>query len=465
MLSLRSRALASPSQPALVIGDQVLSYEELAGAVLPRARWMQAQQIVRLAVVAERSREAVFSMLAAIEVGIPLVLLHPRWSPAERGAALAQLGEHTLVDEGSRFEAGAGDEQVTLPAPESIDPETCLAVVFTSGSTGRPRGVVLSRRALVAAAESSAAHLGWRDDDRWLVSLPLAHLGGFSILIRTLLAGRCAVLAPVVSTPPLELLALIEASGVTLMSLVPSMLGDLISASPTSAPPARLRAVLVGGAACSPALEQRARAGGWPTLLTYGMTETCGQVATQQIGTEPGQPGAVGVPLSGVELCIEEGEILVSGPALLSGILGEGESPLDARGRFHTGDLGELSEGGLLRVLGRADQRINSGGEKVHPSEVEDAILGFEGVAEACVVGLSHERWGEAVVGVVRWEDAASDRSDALAQFLEARLAPWKRPKWIESMRTLPRTPSGKVDRSALTTLLASSRGTVQGVD
>ena len=466
MLSLRFRASTSPAQPALIMGDEVLSYQDLAALVLPRARWMKSHGIVRLAVVAERSREAVFAMLAAIEVGIPLVLLHPRWSPAERGAALGQAGEHTLIDEDFCFEAGAGSDEVTLPSAESIDPETCLAVVFTSGSTGRPRGVVLSRRALVAAAESSAAHLGWQDDDRWLVSLPLAHLGGFSILIRTLLAGRCAVLAPAVSTPPLELLSFIEADGVTLMSVVPAMLDDLLRASQCSPPGGRLRAVLVGGAACPRSLVQRARDCGWPILLTYGMTETCGQVATQQIATEPGDSGVVGAPLSGVELCIEGGEILVSGPALLSGILGESESPLDARGRFHTGDMGELSEEGLLRVLGRADQRINSGGEKVHPAEVEAAILRFEGVAEACVVGLSHERWGEAVVAAVVWTgDAETRESERLARFLTAQLAPWKRPKWIEYLSSLPRTPSGKVDRSVLTTQLAASWGTVQAVD
>ncbi len=460
MLSLRLRASTSPSQPALIMGDEVLSYQQLAALVLPRARWMTSQGVVRLAVVAERSREAVFAMLAAIEVGIPLVLLHPRWSSAERGSALAQAGEHTVLDEDFCFEVAAGDEQVVLlPAPQSIDAESCLAVVFTSGSTGQPRGVVLSRRALVFAAKSSAAHLGWQEDDRWLVSLPLAHLGGFSILIRTLLAGRCAVLAPRVSTPPLELLALIEAAEVTLMSVVPTLLDDLLRASQGSPPGGRLRAVLVGGAACPRSLEQRARDCSWPILLTYGMTETCGQVATQQIGTEQGEPGVVGAPLSGVELCLEAGEVLVSGPALLSGILGTSESPLDARGRFHTGDLAEFTKEGLLRVLGRADQRINSGGEKVHPAEVEAAILRFEGVAEACVVGLADEHWGEAVVAAVVWTgDAETREPERLARFLETRLAPWKRPKWIESLFSLPRMPSGKIDRSTLVEQLAASR-------
>ena len=492
MLSLRRVAAKSPDRLALIVGGEAFTYSDLQALVLPRARWMKSAEVTRLAVVAERSGEAVFAMFAAIEAGIPLVLLHPGWSQSERQAALSQIGEFTLIDESFRFgaEVGVGDvredearedeaqvvevgvgeshspfddsrsitDESAVLATDCIDPELCLAVVFTSGSTGRPRGVVLSRRALIAAAESSAAHLGWRRDDRWLVSLPLAHLGGFSILLRCLMAGRCAVVAPNGSCDASGLLSLIEHEKITLMSVVPSQLDAVVRSAVEGVPSARLRAVLVGGAACPRPLALRAQQRGWPILLTYGMTETCGQVATQRLGTELGDAGVIGPSLAGVDLCIEEGEIVIGGAALLSSILGMRESPFDARGRFHSGDLGRMGEDGLLRVLGRADERINSGGEKVHPAEVEDVILRFDGIAEACVVGLPHDRWGQVVVALVCWIAGAEPQAPTpLSSFLEERLAPWKRPQRIESIASLPRTPTGKVDRRAVTAKLIAS--------
>jgi O-succinylbenzoic acid--CoA ligase len=458
MLSVLRAAAEHPNHPALVSELGVTSYGALAELVLPRARWLLAGEFARLAVVAERRLEPVLMMLAAIESGVPLVLLHSRWPSQERRAALEQADADCVVDEGFQFPGlAAAGEDVLTPEPEDIDPEACLAVVFTSGSTGGPRGVVLSRRAFVAAAEASAGHLGWSEEDRWLVSLPLAHVGGFSILIRALLARRTAVLAAPGSFSAAELVDQVDSQDVTLMSLVPATLRRLLDHEPQWQPGSAVRAILVGGAACPESLEERARARAWPILLTYGMTETCGQVATQRPGRQASTVGAAGSVLPGVLLSIDEGQILVGGPTLCSAVLGDQQSPLDVQGRFHTGDLGRLSDAGELWVLGRADARIHSGGEKLHPSEVEAAVLSFAGIAAACAVGLPDPQWGEVVAVAV--QPAPGKRIDlaALELYLREQLAPWKRPKQIEVLAELPHTASGKVDRARLRDWLAAS--------
>jgi O-succinylbenzoic acid--CoA ligase len=456
MLSVAQAASECPERPALVSDEGVMSYRELAAEVQPRASWLLGLGLPHVAVVAQRRRESVLMMFAAIEAGIPLVLLHPRWSPSERRAALEQVGAHLPVDEDFVFPAAESGEAVApVPTPAAIDPEQCLAVVFTSGSTGRPRGVLLSRRAMIAAAGASAAHLGWNEGDHWLVSLPLAHVGGFSILIRTLLARRTAVLAAPGSPTAAELSAAIDRHGVTLMSLVPTTLARLLDQQPPWQPGPALRAILVGGAGCPAGLSQRAHGRGWPVLLSYGMTETCGQVATARLGAAPSDSGAIGPLLEGVQVRIEADEILVAGPTVCSGFLAAEGSALDAQGRFHSGDLGSLDEAGDLVVLGRADARINSGGEKVHPSEVEAAILSFPGVAEAAVVGVPDTRWGEAVAAGVQPADSVQLDVSALQSHLRQQLAPWKRPQRLRLLAELPRTASDKVDRARLRELLA----------
>ncbi|MBJ92931.1 MAG: hypothetical protein CMP23_00495 [Rickettsiales bacterium] len=471
-LSLGAAAQEYGEQPALMFADGELSYGELATVVLPRAERLVSLGVDQLALSAEPKQEPLLWIFAAIEAGVSLVLLHPRWSSAEREAALAQVPSALLLDEALapggelRDESWLDQSRAYMGQRRSacgadvidIDEEDCLAVVFTSGSSGRPRGVVLSRRAMIAAAQASAARLGWDEQDRWLVSLPLAHLGGFAILVRVLMAGRCAVLAPLYSSPD-ELMALAAQRRVTLMSVVPTQLRALIEVG--ERPPGSVRAVLVGGAACPATLQRKARSLSWPLLLTYGMTETCGQVATVEPGSSLQHPQGVGRPLSGFTVTLDAGEICISGPSLLSGILGQEESVLDGQGRLRSGDLGRFTAAGELLVLGRLDQVINSGGEKVHPGEIEEQIRSCPQVEEVCVVGLVDERWGQQVAAAIQWRrSAASSALDGLETALAEQLAPWKRPRrWLE-VAELPILASGKVDRVAVTALFAEPGGT-----
>jgi O-succinylbenzoic acid--CoA ligase len=418
-LSLRQAAAEHPGAPALIVDGGALSYAQLAARatdVRPRAVLVAHPQVPQ-----------VVALLAALQDGRPTVLLHPALGPAERARALEGLPDL----------ASAADD--------------LAVVVFTSGTQGRPRAVGLPARALLAAAEASARHLGWQDDDRWLLALPFAHVGGLSVITRCLVAGRPVVLAPEAGRDAGAFVQVVERDRVTLASLVPAQLRRLLDATPDWRPPPYLRAVLLGGAAAPVGLLAEARQRGWPVVASYGMSETSAQVATARLD-EP--PGAGLHPLPGVRVRVVEGEIQVHGPTVMSGYLGTPDgaaSPFTADGWLRTGDVGRFDEAGRLHVLGRRDDRLKTGGEVVDPLEVERVLEGWSGVAEACVFGVPDQVWGQRVAAalVLRPDQVSIDRP-ALSAYLAGQLASFKRPRSLVVLPAFPAAPSGKRDRHAV---------------
>jgi len=342
--------------------------------------------------------------------------------------ALAERRALALLD--PNHAAAELDRQRAMLAAATLPADTAF-VLFTSGSTSAPRGVVLSRRAIDAAADASASHLGWRDDDRWLLALSLAHTGGLAIVVRCRLASKPVVLAGD------DLAA--SLAEVTLASLVPTQLASLLD-DPMWRPLPRLRAILLGGAGAPPSLLDAAAARGVPFLTTYGMTETFGQVATAALA-RAGDPRALPVPLGGVMIDASP-QIRVAGPMLATCYLdGSPIAPV-----FTTADLGELVPDGL-RVIGRADDVIVTGGDNVQPAEVEAVLAATPGVRAGCVFGLPDSRWG-AIVGAAIVVDASFDLEAARAYWHDM-LPARSRPRRIAIVDALPRLPSGKLDRRA----------------
>jgi o-succinylbenzoate---CoA ligase len=455
-LSVFAAAREAGASTALVTAGRELSYLDLAALVtseliaLRRLGLGRPGGPPRVRVTAEASPACVVRLLALVQLGVTVVLLHGRWTAAERSVAVAldpvawDLDELPVQMKPARL--------VPLALPSWVPAERALAVVFTSGSAGVPKGVLLSRAAFMASAAASEARLGWQDDDRWLLSLPPAHVGGLSILIRCLLARRAVVLGP--GLEPGETLELMERRRVTLASLVAAQLERLLEARPGRAP-GSLRAVLLGGGPCPAPLLERAREAGWPVLATYGLTETCSQVATQIPG-EALEPGEVAAPpLPGVELRLAGSRILLRGGMLMSGYYPRGrfEEPFTEDGFLDTGDQGFLDGRGRLVVTGRADETIVSGGENVAPAEVEAALLACPGVRHAAVFGVADPTWGHLVAAAI----VPADRfdKDALLEHLEAMLAPFKRPRLLALVAELPTTASGKLDRRAAANELA----------
>ncbi len=444
-LSLLEAARERPTRDCLVVEGRTWSYGEVADWVRRAMTRLDDRGVGvgdRVALSPRIDFDSVVWLFALFELGCPAVLLHSSLTDSERTVILEEAQPaHTIAEPVPR------DVAVDVPTMELAPPDRGLAVVYTSGTRGAPCGAILSRRAFVASHDAHAANLGWAPDDRWLLSMPPAHVAGLSILTRCLIARRCIVLSP----EPFEAARVIEAldaDQVTLLSVVPTMLRRLLACDdPRWKPSGALRAVLVGGAFFPDALRHEARDRGVPVLATYGCTETCSQVTAQRLD-QSGQPGS-GKPLEGVKLRIDSGEIQVSGPMLMDGYVGKDNrnSPWTADGWFRTRDAGKLRADGQLVVAGRTDDVIVTGGENVAPLEVEVFLESVAGVTAACVFSVPHEDWGEEVVAGVVIDPSEFD-GVALRQRLGAALAAYKRPKRIAIVRSLPLNRSGKVDRN-----------------
>jgi O-succinylbenzoic acid--CoA ligase len=305
-----------------------------------------------------------------------------------------------------------------------MPPPGTLAVLHTSGTTGEPRAVCLTRAHFEASASAGAAVLPVEPDDRWLCCLPVHHVAGLSIFTRCGIFGATVVAEPF---EPTAIKGVMEAGEVTIASLVPTMLLRLRDAGLEGAP--NMRGILLGGGPIPAELLEWAVEVGLPVMPTYGMTETCSQIAT----AAPGE--RLARPLPGVELRIaDDGEILVRGPMVA------------ADGWLHTGDRGRLSDDGQLEVHGRMDDLIVTGGENVAAREVEEAIRSHAGVTDAAVLGIEDPEWGRAIWAFVAGDVAEED----VVGHCRGLLPGFKVPKHVVVLEALPRTSSGKVERAPL---------------
>ncbi|HJQ91785.1 MAG TPA: AMP-binding protein [Acidimicrobiia bacterium] len=316
----------------------------------------------------------------------------------------------------------------------AIDPSDAASVLFTSGTSGRPKGVRLTIHNWEAAANASMQHLGHGTADTWLLALPLHHVAGLSILMRSAYAGGAVRMLP--GFDPVAFATHLR-RGVSVASMVPTMLSRVLDVDP--GPYDGLKAVLLGGGPIPDRVLDRAGAAGLPVLPTYGLTETAGQVAT----LKPEAPlENKAHPLPGVDIRIDPDErIAVRGPMLSPGYVGEPDR--GSEDWLVTGDLGTIDDDGALRVTGRADTIIVSGGENIDPAVVEATLLRVEGVQEALVAGLTSEEWGMEAVCLYVGQANPAQVETALRQILPVFMIP---KRWRQ-VAGLPMTPMGKPDR------------------
>ncbi|MGN8247293.1 o-succinylbenzoate--CoA ligase [Cellulomonas soli] len=328
-------------------------------------------------------------------------------------------------------------------------PDDVALVVRTSGSTGAPRKVMLGAEALRASAEATAARLA--GPGHWLLTLPVTHVAGLQVLVRSLLAGT----RPTVPVPgPFRAAAFVDAvgsmtgPGPRYVSLVPTQLRRLLDDGAALDALRQFDAVLLGGAASPEELLARARGAGVAVVTTYGMSETCGGCVYD------------GVPLDGVHVGLEaDGRIRLTGPVLAAGYLGEDDTEVfvaehGARS-LRTSDLGTWQHGRLV-VLGRADDVLVTGGVKVAPAPVESLLSALPGVAEVCVVGVEDAEWGQAVVAVVVPSvGSALPGLERARDVVSAALGPASAPRHVLQVPALPRRGPGKTDRRAVAALAA----------
>ena len=335
------------------------------------------------------------------------------------------------------------------PLPEITELLRDVALIIsTSGSEGKPRAVRLGNGQLDAAAAGSNQCLSLQPGDLWLNCLPLYHIGGQSILWRCARAAAGVLLHDGFSVAAVA--NDLQRHPVTHISLVPAMLAQLLEKN--IPPPTSLRVTLIGGAALSRPLYDKAIAAGWPLYPSYGMSESAAQIATFDPANGIWHEGLVGKPMPGHEIKIDDdGRIAIRGPQIMLGYLsGDG---VDAEGWLTTGDLGSIDATGCLTVTGRADDMLISGGRNVHPFEVESCLAACPGVRDVAVTGQPDPVWGYIVVALIVGTVEQKTLLDHARQHLPTAALPRK----ICFIEQLPRNPNGKIDRAALRHIAAEA--------
>ena len=435
---LSSAAEAVPDHVALITGEQSITYADLdqrARDAAGRLAGLGVGRDDRVALVLEPSADYIVLLHALVKIGAVAAPLDPRLTEGELDGLLEELAPRLVLrDAAEALEASPA--QVELD--ETIETDSVHCVIHTSGSGGKPKAVELTYGNQLWNAIGSGVRIGVAPTDLWLCCLPLSHIGGLAIVMRSALYRTGVVLE---RFEPEAVAGQLAAHPVTIVSLVPTMLSRLLDAD---ADLGALRCLLLGGGPAPAALVERALETGARITPTYGLTEAASQVATMSPGEASRKPGSVGPPILTTEVRIaDDGAICVRGPSIAPGAM-------DEEGWLRTNDVGRLDDEGYLYVLGRADEVIMSGGENVAPEEVEGVLLEHPAVTDAGVAAAEDPQWQQAVVARVVLSDGREVTEAELRDFCRERLAGFKVPKAIEFVAELPRNPQGKLLRREL---------------
>jgi O-succinylbenzoic acid--CoA ligase len=434
---LAQRAQSCPERTALIAEGAAVTYAELEAEATWVARRLAAEGVRRgstAALTMHPRREQVVLAHALMKVGAALLPLSPRLTEAERAAIIAAVEPMIDLDDPGLLTQTEAD----LPMLGEHDTDAICAYVLSSGSTGAPKPIGLTYGNFLWSAMGGAFNIGVDPADRWLCCLPLSHIAGLSIVMRSAIQGTTAVVHDGFDVERVAH-ALAEEQ-ISVVSLVTTQLSRLLEAEADLSGP---RAILVGGGPVPEAILAEALGRGATVVQTYGLTETCSQVTTLAPEDAQRKLGSAGRPLLTSHIRIRGGEILVQGPTVAPG-------RADDSGWLHTGDLGYIDEEGFLYVRDRIDDMIVTGGENVVPSEVEEVLLSHPAVEDAAVVGREDPEWQQAVTAVVVLVPGVEVSTDELRHHCAATLAGYKVPKRVELAAALPRTPSGKLMRRAL---------------
>ena len=353
-----------------------------------------------------------------------------------------------------------------LPLRTLIDLYATQAIIYTSGTTGQPKGAIITYGMQWWNAVGSALNLGHSPEDRWLACLPLFHIGGLSILMRSVIYG-IGVMVHKKFDPAMINQAIFE-DKITIISVVAVMLQRMLDDLDTNLAsyPSTLRCVLLGGGPAPYPLLEACMLRNVPVVQTYGLTEACSQAVTLSLADAMRKISSAGRPLPPVQLRImhndrpalpgETGEIFLKGPTITPGYIDRPEATSEAfqDGWFATGDIGYLDKDGYLYVLDRRADLIISGGENIYPAQIESVLQSHPAVEEAGVCGQADPQWGQVPIAFVVLKSGRSVSVEELLSYTAQKLARYKQPRAIYYTEQLPHTSSGKVVRRELTRLL-----------
>ncbi|MBO1085339.1 o-succinylbenzoate--CoA ligase [Enterococcus mundtii] len=467
---LQKQAMLHPDAPACQWNDHHLSFRELTSHVQSFAEYYHRilpKASERVALYCENDLDAYLSILALWELGKEIQFVNARLTTNEISEQMADAGTSILISANKL----AVNERITwysFPDPselhvlqpkdwfdEGYGEKAIASIMYTSGTTGKPKGVPQTFANHYASSQATALSLEVDRSDSWICCVPLYHISGLSILLRSLALGIQVILLQGFS--PQQVHQLLANGSGNYISLVSKMLKDLEPLIPESGYAPSFKKVLLGGGPGEGRVMQACMEKQVPVMLSYGMTETCSQIVALSPESFEAKTGSSGKALSEVSIRIQKdkksdqmGEILVKGPSITDHYLNSvNPDSWTEDGWFHTGDWGYLDEEDYLYIVSRMSERIISGGENIFPVEIERVLLTCNKIAEVAVVGAWDETWGQTPVAYVRLDEPLTDRE--ITELL-APLARYKHPTKIYCVSEIPKTATGKPIKRLLMT-------------
>lgn len=437
------------------------TYNDIYRGVVHVARKLEPLQASRIAILSDNSVMMAIYVLATMVVHKELLLLNVHLKPKEIENQLAQLDVTTVLHSVERreqlpnsistivfesLERILSDEEADDTFDWTFEDRDIAVIMNTSATTGQFKSVPLRWGQIRAHVQASKEVLGKTEQDNWLMVLPLFHVSGLSILLRSLYNGTAVTILP--KYDKAQVLKLIESENINMMSLVPTILTQL----EPSIIHHNLRVILLGGEFIPMALIDACEKKSLPIYKTYGMTETFSQSVTFSVLDYPHKRDSVGKPLPGMQVRIDKpdadgvGEIHLTGPMVMTGYIDK--EPID--GDLNTDDIGYVDEDGFVYILNRRKDLIISGGENIYPKELEDLVYTLPSVKECAVVPVPDPKWGQVPALFVAFHDGESMTADEILSFMTKSLAKYKVPKYVKILPALPRNGTGKIVRNEL---------------
>lgn len=439
------------------------TYQDIYSAVVNVATRLQTLSDTRIAIVSDNSVTMAVYLLAAMLVRKEVLLLNVHLTAGEIENQLCQLHITTVLHSAKR--CGQVPKSVTSMEFESmesmlhneekdifdwiVNDNDIAAIMNTSATTGQFKSVPLRWSQIKAHVQASQEVLGRSEQDNWLMVLPLFHVSGLSILMRSLYNGTAMTIME--SYDEEQVLQYIHDGRINMMSLVPTILKNLEPRITHH----QLRVILLGGEFIPRPLVDACVAKQLPIYKTYGMTETFSQSVTMPVLSNLNKLDSVGKPLPRMTVHIVNpdvdgvGEIHLNGPMVMRGYINR--EPI--HGDFNTDDMGYVDEDGFLYILNRRTDLIISGGENIYPKEIEDTVYAMQGVKECAVIPVADTKWGQVPALFVAFDDIdalGTDLKMIVRDYISSKLAKYKVPKYITIMDALPRNGTGKIMRKSL---------------
>ena len=477
-----TNSIRYPRRIAFYDSRHNVNFQEVEIRILRMARWLAmlgAKGGDRIGVLSQNSIDYAIGAFAISRIGASLVALNLRltekdWKQqlqlCQCGMILSDRNHYDrakslglpayIFGDGFQTSVNRKAEKVKRLISKKITLDEEASVIFTSGSKGIPKGVILSNGNYYYNALASNLNVKLAARDCWLLSLPLYHVGGISILHRCALAGASVYVTHGFNSE--EVNSLIEASRISHLSLVPTMVQRLMESADNKSMPHTVKAILVGGAPVPEKMVEKIRQYKLPVLTTYGMTESASQITTMSPHDPAEKLSTSGKPLEYVQLRIvdsegkdlppgAQGDIMVKGKTLFKGYLNRNVSRKRHDDQwFVTGDKGYLDSDGYLIVTGRIDDMFVSGGENIYPGEIEVEAASYPNIGLCAVLAVDDRKWGKRPVLFVEPVETVEFNEQDLAAYLKTRLPRIKIPDKIIPLNRLPRAAIGKIDYAAL---------------